>query len=73
MRQHIDFPMEVSVIKFQAWPIWLKPRLTIKTHFWLVIHISGCQMSRLPFRPVGYGWQWISEGLNYVGSAVTQW
>ena len=31
------FPMEISVIKFQAWPIWFLRLLllTIKTHFWL--------------------------------------
>ena len=27
MQQHIDFPMEISVIKFQAWPIKKKPRV----------------------------------------------
>ena len=31
-----------------------------------VIQISGCHMSRIPFRLVGSGWQWIFESLNYV-------
>ena len=29
-------------------------------------HISGCYKSRLPFLSVGFGWQWISEGLSYI-------
>ena len=28
--------------------------------------ISGCYKSRLPFLSVGFGWQWISEGLSYI-------
>ena len=26
MQQHIDFPMEISVLKYQAWPIWRQTR-----------------------------------------------
>ena len=29
-------------------------------------YFSGCRMSIVPFRSVGSGWQWNSEGLNYV-------
>ena len=54
------------MIKFQAWPIWTKTPLS-KVAFlndqnaFLVV-----KCLRLPFRSVGSGWQWISEGLNCV-------
>ena len=31
------------------------------------LDISGCRMSRLPFRAVRLDWYWIFEGLNCVG------
>ena len=59
MQQHIDFPMEISVLKFQAWPdekpaflgCFSKPRST---------HILVVTCLRLQFRQVGSGWQRIS-------------
>ena len=63
MQQHIDFPMEISVLKFQAWPSWpafLDCFSKQSTHILVVTCI------RLQFGPVGSGWQWISEGLNCV-------
>ena len=66
MQQHIYLPMEISLIKFQAWPIWMKNPLS-KVAFlndqntFLVV-----KYLRLPFRSVGFGWQWIFEGLNCV-------
>ena len=57
--------MEISVLKFQAWPIWRKPAFLCcfskrSTHILVVTCL------RLQFRSVGSGWQWISEGLNCV-------
>ena len=69
MQQHIDFP--ISVLNFKLGN--LMKNLVFRIAFLndqntLVINSShfGCHMSRLPFRAVGSGWQWISEGLNYV-------
>ena len=59
--------MEISVIIFQAWPIWWKFRFLRLIAFlndqntFLVVTCL-----RLHFRSVGSGWQWISEGLNCV-------
>ena len=72
MQQHIYFPMEISVIKFQAWPIWWKivseyenplSKIAFRNdqNTFLVV-----KCLRIPFRSVGSGWQWISEGLNCV-------
>ena len=64
MQQHIDFPMEISVLKFQAWPdenpAFLGCFSKRSTHILVVTCL------RLQFRSVGSGWQWISEGLNCV-------
>ena len=64
MQQHIDFPMEISVLKFQAWPdenpAFLDCFSKRSTHILVVTCL------RLQFCQVGSGWQWISEGLNCV-------
>ena len=64
MQQHNDFPIEISVLKFQAWPdenpAFLGCFSKRSTHILVVTCL------RLQFRPVGSGWQWISEGLNCV-------
>ena len=66
MQQHIDFPVEISVLKFQAWPIWWKTRFLrlIFLNDQRIVLVVTCL--RLQFRSVGSGWQWISEGLNCV-------
>ena len=62
MQQHIDFPMEISVLKFQAWPDEKPAFLSCFSK--RSTHILVVTCLRLQFRPVGSGWQWISEGLN---------
>ena len=47
-------------------PLFKIAFLNHQTHFRLVLHISGCQMSRLPFRSIESRRKWISEGLNCV-------
>ena len=64
MQQHIDFPMEISVLKFQAWPDE-KPAF-LGCFSKRSTHILVVTCLRLQFRPVGSGWQWISESLNCV-------
>ena len=55
MQQHIDFPMEISVLKFQAWPdenpLSYVAFLNDQRIFW------SSQCLRLQFRPVGSSWQ----------------
>ena len=52
------------MLKFQAWPdekpAFLGCLSKRSTHILVVTCL------RLQFRPVGSGWQWISEGLNCV-------
>ena len=64
MQQHNDFHMAISVLKFQAWPDE-KPAF-LGCFSKRSAHILVVTCLRLQFRPVGYGWQWISEGLNCV-------
>ena len=65
MQQHIDFPMVISVInfnlgQFDETPLSKVALLNDQNTFLVVICL------RLPFRSVGSGLQWISEGLNCV-------
>ena len=58
--------MEISVLKFQAWPILRKNSLSyvVFLNEQRIFLVVTCL--RLQFRSVGSGWQWISEGLNCV-------
>ena len=64
MQQHIDFPMEILVFKFQAWPDEKLAFLGCVSK--RSTHILVATRLRLQFRSVGSGWQMISEGLNCV-------
>ena len=64
MQQHINFPIEISVLKFQVWPDEKPAFLGCFSKRSTHILVATCL--RLQFRPVGSGWQWISEGLNCV-------
>ena len=64
MQQHIDFPIEISVLKFQAWPDEKPAFLSCFSK--RSTHILGVTCLRLQLRSVGSGWQMISEGLNCV-------
>ena len=62
MQQHIDFPMEVSVLNFKLGNLMENPLFKIAflndqntleiSPYFTYLHISGCHMSRLPFRAV---------------------
>ena len=67
MQQHIDFPIDDDCsVKISSLANLMKNPLSSVAFLndQRILLIATCL--RLQFRSVGSGWQWISEGLNYV-------